>query len=101
MRGEVERRALSPGESLELVTSDVFRAPTGFVDEETTTRLRAHRDDIDRLRRGEAIDWNAYFARREVLFRQNDEVKTAASFEEVPVRDKVRHEIRKRTDAAE
>jgi len=101
VRGEVALRALTPGESLELVTSDILRAPIGFVDEETRTRLRAHREDVDRLRRGEAIDWNAFFVRREALFRQNEEVKTAASFEEVPVRDKVRDEIQKRTEAAE
>src|SRR6185437_2216676 len=89
VRGEVKARLLQPGESLELVTTDIFDAPYGFIDQGTRRMLDEHRRDIRRFRKTKTMDWDAFFARRGKLFELNDEVRTAVAIQEVPVRREV------------
>ena len=56
VRGKVEARALQYGQSLELVTADIFQAPSGFVDQRTQDDLEAHDRDVQALQRKKEID---------------------------------------------
>lgn len=101
VRGRVEARPLSPGQSLEWVTAEIFEARTGFVDQKTRDLLDEHRRDITRFRRTKAMDWDAFLARRRELFELNDEVRVAVAMQEAPVRREVDEKMLARAEAAE
>src|SRR5262249_55018598 len=82
VRGPVKARPLHPGESLELVTEDVFDAPSGIVDQQTRDDIRAHDRDTQTLRKKEEIDWDAFMERRDRLMALNDEVRTLVAMQE-------------------
>jgi AAA domain, putative AbiEii toxin, Type IV TA system/AAA domain len=89
IRGRIEPKKLTPGQSLEWVIEEVFQADTGFIDVFTRDALRAHKDDIARLRRKEvfdAEDWHAFLERRRKLLSLNEEVQAMVAMQEVPVR---------------
>src|SRR5262249_33489016 len=88
--------ALRPGESLELVTSDVFDAPTGFVDRQTREDIRAHDRDVQALQRKKEIDWTAFMARRDRLMELNEEVRTVVAMQEGPGQKEVRRRLHER-----
>jgi energy-coupling factor transporter ATP-binding protein EcfA2 len=96
VRGVVEARALQPGQSLELVTTDIFQAPAGFVDQQTRDDLDAHDRDVQTLQRRQEIDWNAFLARRDRLMALNDEVRTTVAMQEVPAQKEVLRRLRER-----
>lgn len=97
VRGPVKARPLQPGESLELVTTDVFDAPSGFVDTQTREDIRAHDRDVQTLERKKEISWTAFMARRDRLMALNDEVRTLVAMQEVPVQQEVLRRLRERT----
>jgi hypothetical protein len=96
VRGPVNARPLQPGESLELVTEDIFDAPSGFVDQQTRDDIRAHDRDTQTLRKKEEIDWDAFMTRRDRLMALNDEVRTVVAMQEVPVKQEVLRRLRER-----
>jgi hypothetical protein len=96
VRGEVEARALHPGQSLELVTTELFEAPSGFVDQPTCDDLAAHDRDVQTLQGRKDIDWSAFLARRDRLMKLNDEVRTLVAMQEVPVQKEVLRRLRER-----
>jgi AAA domain, putative AbiEii toxin, Type IV TA system len=101
VRGPVKPRPLQPGESLELVTSDVFDAPSGFVDPQTRADIRAHDRDTQSLRAKKEIDWDGFMARRDRLMKLNDEVWTLVAMQEAPVKQEVLRHLRERAAAEE
>jgi energy-coupling factor transporter ATP-binding protein EcfA2 len=101
VRGQVKARPLQPGESLELVTTDVFDAPAGFVDKQTREDIRAHDRDIQTLRKKKEIDWDAFMTRRDRLMALNEEVVTLVAMQEVPVKQEVVRRMRERIAAKE
>ena len=101
VRGLVEARPLRPGESLELVTEDVFQARYGFVDQPTRDDLDAHDRDVRNLERKREIDWSAFMARRDRLMQLNDEVRTVVAMQEVRVQKEVLARLRERVAAPE
>ena len=86
VRGKIQPRVLEPGQSLEWVTSEIFQARAGFVDDKSRSMLDEHKRDVRRIQRGVAMDWDAFFARRAELMKLNDEVRTIVAMQEVPVR---------------
>jgi energy-coupling factor transporter ATP-binding protein EcfA2 len=96
VRGQVKPRPLQPGESLELVTDDVFGAPSGFVDQQTRDDIRAHDRDTQTLRKKQEIDWSTFMTRRDRLMALNDEVRTLVAMQEVPVKQEVLRRMRER-----
>jgi hypothetical protein len=96
VRGEVEAHTLRPGQSLELVTTDIFQAPAGFVDQQTRDDLNAHDRDVQSLQRKNEIDWSAFLARRDRLMQLNDEVRTIVAMQEAPVQKDVLRRLRER-----
>lgn len=89
LRGRIEPKKLTPGQSLEWVIEEVFQADTGFIDVFTRDALRAHKDDIARLRRKETLgaeDWRRFLDRRAKLLSLNEEVQAMVAMQEVPVR---------------
>jgi energy-coupling factor transporter ATP-binding protein EcfA2 len=101
VRGRVEARPLRPGESLELVTDDIFQARYGFVDQPTRDDLDAHDRDVRNLERKKEIDWNAFMARRDRLMQLNDEVRTVVAMQEVRVQKEVLARLRERVAESE
>jgi energy-coupling factor transporter ATP-binding protein EcfA2 len=101
VRGIVKARPLRPGQSLELVTSDIFQAPSGFVDQQTQDDVRAHDRDIIALRQKKDIDWETFFVRRERLMSLNAEVQTLVAMQEVPVKNEIVRRIRERIEQKE
>jgi energy-coupling factor transporter ATP-binding protein EcfA2 len=99
VRGEVKARPLQPGESLELVTDEVFGAPSGFVDRQTREDIRAHDRDTQALRAKREIDWSAFLERRDRLMKLNEEVWTLVAMQEAPVRQEVHRRLRERAEA--
>ncbi|MEO5730180.1 MAG: AAA family ATPase, partial [Byssovorax sp.] len=90
--GTIEARRLEPGQSLEWVVEEVFGAETGFIDPWTRDALRAHRADINRLRRKEDLGgegWRAFLTRRAKLMHLNEQVQTVVAMQEVPVQSVV------------
>jgi energy-coupling factor transporter ATP-binding protein EcfA2 len=88
VRGAITPRKLERGQSLEWVVEEIFGAETGFIDGWTHEALRAHRADIQRLRRKEAFgdeDWRAFVARRAALMGLNEQVQAVVAMQEVPV----------------
>ena len=88
VKGEIAARELTPGQSLEWVVEEIFGAETGFIDAWTRDALRAHRADITRLRRKEALsedDWRTLLERRAALLALNEQVQTVVAMQEVPV----------------
>jgi energy-coupling factor transporter ATP-binding protein EcfA2 len=100
VRGEVLPRRLEPGQSLELVTSEIFDVPAEFIDADTREKLAAHERDIRALERQGEIDWSAFLARRTELMRRNDEVRTAVSMQELPVRQAVLRRVREQDEGS-
>ncbi len=96
VRGQVEARALQPGQSLELVTTELFEAPAGFVDQPTRDDLAAHDRDVQALQRKSDVDWGAFLARRDRLMALNDEVRALVAMQEVPVQKEVLRRQRER-----
>ena len=96
VRGEVKARALQPGQSLELVTDDIFQARYGFVDQPTRDDLDAHDRDVRDLERKKEIDWDAFMARRERLAQLNEEVRAVVAMQEVRVQKDVLGRLRER-----
>ncbi|MCC6555246.1 MAG: AAA family ATPase [Polyangiaceae bacterium] len=96
VRGPVEARRLRPGQSLELVASEIFDAPSEFVDEDTRAKLEAHERDVKALQRQAEINWETFALRRRELMGRNDEVRTAVSMQELPVRQTVQRALRER-----
>ena len=86
MTGAVEAKRLEPGQSLELVVSEIFDAEAGIIDEQTRDDLRAHKDDVRKLQRSASVDWTIFFERRRRLLELNDEVRTLVAMQEMPVR---------------
>jgi hypothetical protein len=89
VNGNIEGRRLEPGQSLEWVVEEVFGAETGIIDQPTREALRAHRADIDRLRRKQELgeeEWRAFLKRRRNLLNLNEQVQTVVAMQEVPVR---------------
>lgn len=101
VRGEVKARPLQPGESLELVTTDVFDAPSTFVDQQTRDNVVAHDNDVQTLRRKKEIDWHAFLARRDRLMALNEEVRVIVAMQEVPVKQEVTRRMRERAEENE
>ena len=99
VRGTVEARPLEPGQSLEWVTTEIFQARTGFVDQQTRDDLEAHDRDVRRFQQKREIDWDAFFERRDRLLRLNEEVWTAVALQEVRVRGDIERELRARREA--
>lgn len=89
VRGKIEPRPLEPGQSLEWVTTEIFQAEAGFVDQQSRDMLQQHKRDIRRFQRTGAMDWDAFFVRRAELMKLNDEVRTIVAMQEVPVRIEV------------
>jgi energy-coupling factor transporter ATP-binding protein EcfA2 len=90
--GTIEARRLEPGQSLEWVVEEVFGAQTGFIDPWTRDALRAHRADVNKLRRKEDLGgegWRAFFYRRAKLMHLNEQVQTVVAMQEVPVQSVV------------
>jgi energy-coupling factor transporter ATP-binding protein EcfA2 len=100
VRGVVEPRALEHGQSLEFVTSAIFQAPHGFVDEPTREALEAHDRDVQSIARKAPIDWPAFLARRRWLMSLNEEVSTVVALQEVRVRAEIQQHIRAQAEAA-
>lgn len=96
VRGEIPARALQPGQSLELVTTELFEAPAGIVDQPTRDDLAAHDRDVQALQRKQDVDWIAFLARRDRLMELNDEVRTLVAMQEVPVQNEVLRRLRER-----
>ena len=96
VRGPVKARPLRPGESLELVTEEIFQARYGFVDEPTRDALAAHDRDVRALERKKEIDWSAFLSRRAQLMELNDEVRTVVAMQEVRVQKDVETKLRER-----
>ncbi len=101
VHGVVEARKLEPGQTLEYVTTEIFQARDGFVDQKTRDMLDEHRRDIRRFRKTKSMDWDAFFVRRAKLFELNDEVRTAVAIQEVPVRREVDDQMLARAEARE
>jgi hypothetical protein len=97
----VKARRLRPGESLELVTADIFDAPSGFVDVPTREDIRAHDRDVHALRRKQDVDWEAFMARRDRLMELNEEVRTLVAMQEIPVQKEVLRRLRERVVESE
>lgn len=89
VRGKVEPRPLEPGQSLEWVTTEIFQARSGFVDERSRSMLEEHKREVRRFQRTGTMDWDAFLSRRAELMRLNDEVRTIVAMQEVPVRTEV------------
>lgn len=86
--GTVKPLPLTPGQSLEWVVEEVFGAETGFLDAFTRGELRAHRADIQKLRRKEGFsepEKQAFLDRRNKLMGLNEEVRSVVAMQEVPV----------------
>ncbi len=96
VRGPVKARPLRPGESLELVTEEIFQARYGFVDQPTRDALAAHDRDVRALERKKEIDWSAFLSRRAQLMELNDEVRTVVAMQEVRVQKDVETKLRER-----
>jgi hypothetical protein len=101
VRGNVEALMLEPGQSLEWVTTEIFQARTGFIDQKTRDLLDEHKRDIRRFQRTGKMDWDAFFARRSELFKLNDEVRVMAAMQEVRVRQEVDDRMLARAQARE
>jgi hypothetical protein len=101
VRGEVRPRPLRPGESLEVVTADVFNAPARFVDAQTRQDIEAHDRDVQTLRAKRDIDWDAFMLRRDRLMELNEEVRTLVAIQEVPVQKEVLRRLRERAGPEE
>ncbi|MFT3774556.1 MAG: AAA family ATPase [Minicystis sp.] len=101
VRGQVEARALERGQSLELVTTDIFQAPSGFVDQWTRDALDVHKRDVRRFQRTGSIDWDAFLARRAELMKLNDEVRTVVAMQEVPIRTEIDRRMLAREESRE
>ncbi len=96
VRGPVKARPLRPGESLELVTEEIFQARYGFVDQPTRDALAAQDRDVRALERKKEIDWSAFLSRRAQLMELNDEVQTVVAMQEVRVQKDVEAKLRER-----
>lgn len=86
--GTVKPLPLTPGQSLEWVVEEVFGAETGFLDAFTRGELRAHRADIQKLRRKEGFsepEKQAFLDRRNKLMGLNEDVRSVVAMQEVPV----------------
>ena len=87
--GQVVARLLRPGSSLAVVVEEVFAAPSDFVDAGTCEALQRHREVVDRLRRGEAIDVDGFARDRLFLLGLNEDVAVVVAMREAPARRQV------------
>lgn len=94
LKGKIEALALEHGRSLEWVVSEIFSAPSDFVDSETIEKLEKHLRFINQLRKNQAIPWNEFLALRAWLLGLNDEVRTVVSMREVPVFEKIQAKLK-------
>lgn len=101
VRGKIEARPLEPGQSLEWVTTEIFGAQAGFVDQKSRDMLQQHKREIRRFQRSGSMDWEAFFARRAELMKLNDEVRTIVAMQEVPVRREIDEHMLARDAAPE
>ncbi len=92
--GKIEPVRLAPGQSLEWVVSEIFDAPSGFVDDETRNALDVHERAIRAIRAKQEIDWDVFVKARDFLLGLNDEVRTVVSMREVPVRALIAEKLR-------
>lgn len=88
VRGVIEPIQLGPGRSLSWATEEVFGVSSSFVDEETVTRLDAHKQAVDRLRRGEleGFDWTGFARLRAPLIRTEGDGRAIVMLTEAKVR---------------
>lgn len=93
VRGPVEPRKLTPGQSLEWVISEIFEARTGFVDDPTREDLSGHKRDIRQFQKTGTMDWPAFLSRRARLLGLNDEVRTVVFMQESPIAADIRREV--------
>lgn len=84
--GKIESVRLEHGQSLEWVVSEIFSAPSGFVDEATVDFLDVHERGINAIRAKKDLDWKKFKEAREFLVGLNEEVRAIVSMREVPVR---------------
>ncbi len=94
--GKIEPVRLEPGQSLEWVVSEIFGAPSGFVDDDTRSALEVHQRGILALRAKQDLEWDAFTTARDFLLGLNEEVRTVVSMREVPVRALIADKIRER-----
>ncbi len=94
--GKIEPIRLEPGQSLEWVVSEIFGAPSGFVDEEAQHALDVHERGIRSLRTKQELDWNVFVKSRDFLLGLNDEVRAVVAMREVPVRALIAAKLRER-----
>lgn len=99
--GVVAPKLLRHGQSLALVVEDIFDTPSDFIDDDTRSALARHRESVDLLRRGEAIDWAAFRRDRAFLLGLNDEVATVVAMREVPARKRIEAGLTDHDEAAE
>lgn len=85
---------LEPGQTLERIISEVFGSPSLFIDEATQKHLADHQQEIDRLRRGQAIDWAQFLPLRDWLWQRTEEVRTVVAMREIAVREKIDEKLR-------
>jgi hypothetical protein len=94
--GKIESVKLEHGQSLEWVVSEIFNAPSGFVDNETRNALDLHERGIRAIRAKQELDWDGFTKGRDFLLSLNEEVRTVVSMREVPVRALIADKLRER-----
>lgn len=94
--GNIEPVRLEPGQSLEWVVSEIFDAPSGFVDEDTQQALDVHDRGIRALRAKQQLDWDGFTKARDFLQKLNEEVRTVVAMREVPVRALIAEKLHER-----
>ncbi len=94
--GKIEAVKLEHGQSLEWVVSEIFDAPSGFVDDETRSALDIHERGIRTIRAKQEVDWDGFTKARDFLLSLNEEVCTVVSMREVPVRSLIAEKLRER-----
>jgi len=70
------------GNSLTAVIEDVFATPSDFIDPETREALQRHREAVEHLRRGEAIDDDRFVRNRSFRLGLTEEVATTVAMRE-------------------
>lgn len=95
-RGTFAPIKLGPGHSLAWTVEEVFDVPSAFVDEETISRLRRHKEAVEKLRRGEldGFDWDAFAKLRAPFIEAEGDGRAIITLTEHRVRGLIDEKLR-------
>ncbi len=89
IRGEVHPEKITPGLSLDWVTTEIFSAPIGIIDHETRAQLDQHDQMVRNIGKDKEINWADFFRLRDYLMNLNGEVAAIVAFREAPAHQKI------------